>query len=133
MTGIQKAPETMNSKKRVLKTFAFEKTDRVPIDYSSNPTIHMAFCRALGIPDGNYAALLELLGVDYRSAWPRYTGPKLFPDVPVAAVQLLSSFGKTLLPIHGAVLGFGLLLVIVAIIWSAVRKSIARKHAPAKA
>jgi hypothetical protein len=59
--------------------------------------------------------------------------PKLFPDVPVAAVQLLSSFGKTLLPIHGAVLGFGLLLVIVAIIWSAVRKSIARKHAPAKA
>lgn len=52
MTGIQKAPETMNSKKRVLKTFAFEKTDRVPIDYSPNPTIHMAFCRALGIPAG---------------------------------------------------------------------------------
>ena len=81
MTAIQKAPETMNSKKRVLKTFAFEKTDRVPIDYSSNPTIHRAFCQAVGIPDGNYAALLELLGVDYRSAWPRYTGPKLFPGV----------------------------------------------------
>ena len=87
MTAIQKAPETMNSKKRVLKTFAFEKTDRVPIDYSSNPTIHRAFCQAVGIPDGNYAALLELLGVDYRSAWPRYTGPKLFPDVEGCAVN----------------------------------------------
>ena len=54
MTRIQKAPETMSSKERVFKTFNFEKTDRVPIDYSSNPTIHMAFCRELGIPDGNY-------------------------------------------------------------------------------
>ncbi len=87
MTHIQKAPETMRSKERVLKTFNFEKTDRVPIDYSSNPTIHMAFCRELGIPDGNYGALFEALGVDYRTAWPRYTGPLLFPEIEDCAVD----------------------------------------------
>ncbi len=59
--------------------------------------------------------------------------PKLFPAVPAATMQLLASFSKTLLPVHGAVLGFGLLLLIVAIIWFAVRKSAARKQAAAKA
>lgn len=34
---IQKAPETMTSKERVLRTFSFQETDRVPIDYMANP------------------------------------------------------------------------------------------------
>ena len=63
MTHIQKAPETMNSKERVLKTFNFEKTDRIPIDYSSNPTIHMAFCRELGITTPNCGACLSNMAV----------------------------------------------------------------------
>ena len=47
----------------------------------------MAFCRELGIPDGNYGVLFEALGVDYRTAWPRYTGPRLFPEIEGCAVD----------------------------------------------
>lgn len=49
MPTIRKAPETMTAKERVLRTFAFEKTDRVPIDYMANPAVHERFCKALGI------------------------------------------------------------------------------------
>ena len=33
---IEKAHETMTSRERVRRTFAFEKTDRVPIGYDAN-------------------------------------------------------------------------------------------------
>lgn len=81
MFRIQKAPETMTAKQRVLKTFAFEKTDRVPMDYSANPAIHHALCAALGIAGDDYMQLFEALGIDYRAAWPRYTGPLLYPEI----------------------------------------------------
>ena len=61
------------------------------------------------------------------------TIPTLIPAVPAAAMQVLGSFSKALLPIHGAVLGFGLLLLIVAIIWRAIRKAVARKQEAATA
>ena len=61
------------------------------------------------------------------------TIPSLIPAVPAAAMQVLGSFSITLLPIHGAVLGFGLLLLIVAIIWRAIRKAVARKQEAAAA
>lgn len=61
------------------------------------------------------------------------TIPTLIPAVPAAAMQVLGSFSMTLLPIHGAVLGFGLLLLIVAIIWRAIRKAVARKREAAEA
>ena len=41
---IEKCKETMTSKERIRKTFAFEKTDRVPIGYSANPEIHKKLC-----------------------------------------------------------------------------------------
>ena len=59
--------------------------------------------------------------------------PKLLPAVPAAAAQILASFNMVLLPVHGAVLGFGLLLLIVSIIWRAVRKAVARKREAAEA
>ena len=64
MTKIRKAKETMSAKERVLRTFAFEKTDRVPIDYATNGSIHHRLCVELGIPGDNYDLLLEALGVD---------------------------------------------------------------------
>ena len=62
MTKIRKAKETMSAKERVLRTFAFEKTDRVPIDYATNGSIHHRLCVELGIPGDNYDLLLEALG-----------------------------------------------------------------------
>ena len=61
MTKIRKAKETMSAKERVLRTFAFEKTDRVPIDYATNGSIHHRLCVELGIPGDNYDLLLEAL------------------------------------------------------------------------
>ena len=87
MFQIEKAPETMTAKQRVLNTFAFEKTDRIPIDYSANPGIHHALCAALGIKNDDHLQLFDALGVDYRSAWPRYTGPLLYPEIEGCSVD----------------------------------------------
>ena len=65
MYRIEKAPETMTSKERVMRTFAFEKTDRVPIDYMANPGIHQRFCQALGISAKERLGLVEVLGAGY--------------------------------------------------------------------
>ncbi len=82
MKRIVKAKETMTAKERVVRTFNFEKTDRVPVDYHANPGIHGNLCRALGVSTQDKNELLEVLGVDYRTAWPKYIGPKLFKDLP---------------------------------------------------
>lgn len=76
---IQKAPETMTSKERVLRTFAHESVDRIPIDYSSNPGIHNRLCHALGIQPENKETLFHILGVDFRSVDAIYKGQNLFP------------------------------------------------------
>ena len=86
---INKAKETMTSKERVAKTFAFEKTDRVPIGYDSNPGIHARFKEALGIPAGDNEALYEAIGVDYRYIHPVYKGPELFEKPPNREVDPL--------------------------------------------
>ncbi|MDY3920379.1 MAG: uroporphyrinogen decarboxylase family protein [Candidatus Limivivens sp.] len=82
MRTIKKAPETMSSKERVMRTFAFEKTDRVPIDYSANPAIHERFCQALGISGQDEESLFEILGVDYRAAGAEFIGENRFPVLP---------------------------------------------------
>ena len=92
MTKIRKAKETMSAKERVLRTFAFEKTDRVPIDYATNGSIHHRLCVELGIPGDNYDLLLEALGVDYRGVAPAYTGPLLYPPLPGRQVDPLYGF-----------------------------------------
>jgi uroporphyrinogen decarboxylase len=82
MYRIRKARETMTGKERVRLTFNFEKADRVPIDYETNPTINRRFMAALGFRDEERDAFRDALGVDYRGIDAPYIGPKLFPDVP---------------------------------------------------
>ncbi len=78
MFSIQKAHETMTAKERVLKTFNYEKTDRVPINYFTNFTVFQRLCDELGIKNYSMLEMYDALGVDYRSAWPQYKGPLLF-------------------------------------------------------
>lgn len=80
MAIIEKAPETMTSRRRVEKTLNFEKTDRVPIDYTTNPGVHERVKQALGAPDDE--TLRRALGVDFRSVHAQYRGPNRFPVLP---------------------------------------------------
>ncbi len=75
---INKAPETMTAKERVRRTFAYEKTDRVPIGIDLNPVIRSNLFRALGISENNGGELLDALGVDTRAIGAPYTGKPLF-------------------------------------------------------
>lgn len=84
---LQKSPETMTSRERVLKTFRYEKTDRVPIDYSANEGIHQKLMAELGVTSNE--ALLDALGVDYRGIGASYTGPALFKAPPNRRVDPL--------------------------------------------
>lgn len=92
MHRISKARETMTSKERVRRTFQFEKADRVPIGYESNPTINRKFMAELGFRAGEHEAFLGALGVDYRAVDAPYVGPKLFPDVPGLTCDPLYGF-----------------------------------------
>ena len=88
---IKKAAETMTSRERVLRTFAYEKTDRVPINYSANPTIHKKTMAAFDC-DGNEEALLQALGVDFRSTYVHYRGPLIYPEILGASVNPMFGF-----------------------------------------
>jgi hypothetical protein len=70
----------MTSRERVKRTFAHEITDRVPINYDTNPTIHNKAKLAFGCQTDE--DFLQALGVDYRSGWVRYDGPLLYKEVP---------------------------------------------------
>ena len=88
---IIKAKETMSARERVLRTFAHEKPDRVPINYSTNPTIHAKVAAELGYT-GDYEGFLDALGVDFRSAGAAYRGPLLFKELPGLAVDPVYGF-----------------------------------------
>jgi len=92
MQIIQSGRETMSSKERVRRTFAFEKTDRVTIGYEANGGIHRRLCQALDIPENNWELLLQALGVDYRGISAPYTGSKLFDDIPERHVDALEGY-----------------------------------------
>jgi hypothetical protein len=83
---IIKANETMTARQRVIKTFAYEKTDRVPINYGANPTIHKKITAALGCANNN-EALLQTLGVDFRSGWIAYKGSLIYKEIPGLSVD----------------------------------------------
>lgn len=80
MTTIKKAPETMSSRERVIRTFHYEKTDRVTIGYDTNPGVHQRLKNALGVSTDE--ELLQALGVDYRAIGAPYVGPQLFTAPP---------------------------------------------------
>ena len=76
---IQKAPETMTARERVIRTLNFETTDRVTIGYEANAGIHARLCEALGLRPDDYEGLLRALGVDYRPIGAPYVGKPLHP------------------------------------------------------
>ena len=86
---IQKSKEEMTSKQRVLKTFRFEKTDRVPINYSANPEIHRKLKEALdcGTGDDSEDILLDKLGVDFRPIGADYIGTSKYSEIEGYSVE----------------------------------------------
>lgn len=92
MYSINEAKETMTSRERVIKTFHYERTDRVPIDYETNPTIHAKVSKALGIKPDNMEEFLQAIGVDSRIIHPRYTGKLLYKEVPGLKVDPVYGF-----------------------------------------
>ena len=76
MAKIIKAPETMTSRERVIRTFQFEKTDRVTIGYEANEGIHNKLKAELRVSTDE--ELMKALGVDYRGVGVPYIGPELF-------------------------------------------------------
>lgn len=75
---IRKASEKMSSRERVLRTFNYEKTDRVPISYFTNPTIHAKVSSLLGIPANDYESFFSAIGVDERGIHPPFKGELKF-------------------------------------------------------
>ncbi|MFA6567460.1 MAG: uroporphyrinogen decarboxylase family protein [Victivallales bacterium] len=78
----------MNSKERVLATLAYEKTDRVPINYSANPGIDQRLKVHFGLAADDDEGLKRVLSVDYRRAKAPYCGPKLYTDIPERGVKV---------------------------------------------
>lgn len=68
----------MTSRERVLKTFAREKADRMPINYFGNGAINDKLMRHFNT---DYDGVLDSLGVDFRQIYVPYTGKKLFKDI----------------------------------------------------
>lgn len=68
----------MTSKQRVLCAFAHEKSDRVPIDYCSNPTIHNKVRASLGCKTD--LEVYEAFGVDFRGLYVPFKGENRFPQ-----------------------------------------------------
>lgn len=74
--------DRLSSKERVLRTFRYEKTDRVPVDYSANPGIDKKLKDHFGIKANDDEGLNKALGIDFRALVLAYTGPKLHRDIP---------------------------------------------------
>jgi len=73
---------TMTSRERVLKAFARQIPDRVPINYFANPGIDRRLKQHYGLGENDGEGLSARLGVDFRGVDAPYTGPKLHADLP---------------------------------------------------
>ena len=91
MYKITRFNETMTSRERVRNTFAYQPTDRVPVNYLSNPTVNKKIMEAMGLA-GDEQGFLEALGVDYRCAFVRYVGPLIYKEIPGLNVDKLTGF-----------------------------------------
>jgi len=74
MDKIDRSYETMTSKRRFLKTINYEKPDRVPINYHSNPGVDLRIKEWFGLGQNDDEGLRQALGVDFRGVGARYTG-----------------------------------------------------------
>jgi len=70
----------MNSKERVLKTFAHEEPDRVPLWYGASEALTEGLIRHCNVEDEE--SLMRRLHIDFRRVRERYVGPELraYPD-----------------------------------------------------
>ena len=78
----------MDSKERVLTTFAGEKADRVPINYAANPGIDARLREHFGVGSGDGEGLMDVFGVDFRGVGAWYTGPRLHKDIPERKISV---------------------------------------------
>jgi len=67
----------MTSRERVLRSFAFEATDRAPINYMANGGIDRRLKEHFGVTPGGKPDLVDCLHVDFRGMGAPYTGPRL--------------------------------------------------------
>ena len=77
MPEIQVYKGNLTSKERVRRAFQFEKADRVPINYFTNPGVNGRLMEHLGLEKNDYAGLYNRLGVDFRGIGAGYNGPAL--------------------------------------------------------
>lgn len=94
MFRFEKAPERMTARERVARTFAYEKTDRVTIGYTTNDIAQAKLYEYVGCEPKDHYDMLRAFGVDYQMVKPRYIGPKLFEDVPDRMVYPETGFRK---------------------------------------
>lgn len=73
--------KALTSKERVLMAFAHQEPDRAPVDYLCNPGIDLRLKEHYGLQQNDDEGLLQALGVDFRSVWAPYRGPRLHPEV----------------------------------------------------
>lgn len=71
----------MNSKERVLATFASQEPDRVPVNYSANAGVDRRLKAHFGLKPDDAEGLRQALGVDFRGVGASYCGAKLHEDI----------------------------------------------------
>lgn len=74
--------KALTSKERVLRAFACQEPDRVPVNYFANAGIDAKLKRHLSLAPDDGEGLRLALGVDFRGSGPAYKGPKLHADIP---------------------------------------------------
>jgi len=80
---------TLTSKERVLRTFAHQDVDRVPINIFGNPGINQRLLAHYGLAPDDYEGLLRVFGVDFRGVGAPYIGPQLHAQRPNRQVDPL--------------------------------------------
>ena len=78
---------SLTPKERALTAFARQESDRVPVDYLYNPGIDARLKTHFELAPDDDEGLRLALGVDFRSVWTPYVGPKLHADAPDAIVD----------------------------------------------
>ena len=83
----------MTPKERVLRTFAREEADRVPVDYDANPGIDRRLKAHYGLDENDSEGLLKALGVDFRSVGADYVGPPLHAQPEEQGIRVSPDWG----------------------------------------
>ncbi len=78
----------MTSKERVLRTFAHQEPDRVPINYSANADIDRRLKEHFNLEPNDSQGLHEALRADFRGDSAPYRGPRLHEDIPERGVKV---------------------------------------------